>query len=599
LRRPGPGASTTPGVVAAGLPALALGLAGLLAWAVVPVSQAQAATTPNIPAEAGLISANQRAAADRAKAGSVSAQIQSEGLLLAKYAERADAESVRSAQLDTRLRATRGAATSATEQVRTARSLLVAQAIAAYTNGGAFSYSPGTIEGTGLVVAAAYAEAVAQRQQLALSDYRRALARDKAVFSELSRQKASVRAATLLLTADRAAASAQQSSLRATLAGVKGDLAVAVADVERQQAAVQAEEEKAFLQSINQLPKATPLMAADRSAAAGVDRSGASMRGAASASAGPGQHGNENTNAAPTTSTYSASQTEGASGTVVIGTEAPTTAEPVPAPTPAPPSTTTSTAPAPTSAPTTTLAPTTTTVTSAPPSTTSTTATPLSSTTVVTTLSSVPSILASSTSSPLASTLASTTTAPPTSLATTTTAAPEDSGAAAGSNYSGSSGAGSSGAEPLSSSSAAGGGTSLTTTPTTAPSSASASASAGLPPVGGQVALAFAESQIGKPYQWGGAGPATYDCSGLVMVAWGKAGVSMPHSAQDQYDMTARVPLADLQPGDLVFFGTPTDVYHVGMYVGGGDMVDAPETGQDVMVQPIYELNLLAGGRPS
>ncbi len=125
------------------------------------------------------------------------------------------------------------------------------------------------------------------------------------------------------------------------------------------------------------------------------------------------------------------------------------------------------------------------------------------------------------------------------------------------------------------------------------------SASAGLPPVGGQVALAFAESQIGKPYQWGGAGPATYDCSGLVMVAWGKAGVYMPHSAQDQYDMTARVPIADLQPGDLVFFGTPTDVYHVGMYVGGGDMVDAPETGQDVMVQPIYELNLLAGGRPS
>ena len=433
MRRPGPGASTTPGAVAAGLPALALGLAGLLTWAVVPVSQAEAATAPNIPAEAGLISANQRAAADRAKAGSISAQIQSEGLLLAKYAERADAESVRSAQLDKRLRSTRGAATSATEQVRTARSLLVEQAIAAYTNGGAFSYSPGTVVGTGLVVAAAYAEVVAQRQQLALSDYRRALARDKTLFSELSRQKASVRAATLLLTADRAAASAQQSSLRATLAGVKGDLAVAVADVERQQAAVQAEEEKAFLQSINQLPKATPLMAADRSASAGVDRSGAGARDVASASGGPGRRGSENTSAAPTTSTTSATRTEATSGTVVIATEAPTTAEPVPAPTPAPPSTTTSTAPAPTSAPTTTLAPTTTTVTSAPPSTTSTTATLLSSTTVVATSSSVPSILASSTSSAASSTLASTTTAPPTSLATTTTAASEDSGAA-GSN---------------------------------------------------------------------------------------------------------------------------------------------------------------------
>ena len=112
------------------------------------------------------------------------------------------------------------------------------------------------------------------------------------------------------------------------------------------------------------------------------------------------------------------------------------------------------------------------------------------------------------------------------------------------------------------------------------------------------MALDFAESQIGKPYRWGGAGPATYDCSGLTMVAWAKAGVSMPHSAQYQYDMTARVPISQLQPGDLVFFGTPTDVYHVGMYVGGGSMVDAPETGQDVMIQPIYELNLLTGGRP-
>ena len=81
--------------------------------------------------------------------------------------------------------------------------------------------------------------------------------------------------------------------------------------------------------------------------------------------------------------------------------------------------------------------------------------------------------------------------------------------------------------------------------------------------------MAFAESQIGKPYRWGGAGPATYDCSGLTMVAWAKAGVSMPHSAQDQYNMTAGILFSDLQPGDLVFFGTPTDVYHVSMYVVG------------------------------
>jgi peptidoglycan DL-endopeptidase CwlO len=140
-----------------------------------------------------------------------------------------------------------------------------------------------------------------------------------------------------------------------------------------------------------------------------------------------------------------------------------------------------------------------------------------------------------------------------------------------------------------------GAGGTQSTTPTTV---AAGTSSIDLPPVGWQVALAFAESQMGKPYQWGGAGPGSYDCSGLTMVAWSKAGVEMPHSAQDQYDMTARVPISDLQPGDLVFFGTPTDVYHVGMYVGDGNMVDAPETGQDVMVQPIYELNLLAGGRP-
>ena len=112
--------------------------------------------------------------------------------------------------------------------------------------------------GTGLVVAAAYAEAVAQRQQLALSDYRRALTKDKALFSELSRSEPPSEQPRASCSADRAAASAQQSSLRATLAGVKGDLAVAVADVERQQEAVQAEEEKALLESISQLPRHAP-----------------------------------------------------------------------------------------------------------------------------------------------------------------------------------------------------------------------------------------------------------------------------------------------------------------------------------------------------
>jgi cell wall-associated NlpC family hydrolase len=131
-----------------------------------------------------------------------------------------------------------------------------------------------------------------------------------------------------------------------------------------------------------------------------------------------------------------------------------------------------------------------------------------------------------------------------------------------------------------------------TTTSTTLPTS-------NVPAPNWQVAVSFANSQLGKPYQWGGAGPATYDCSGLTMVAWDNAGVALPHSAQYQYNLTARVAIADLLPGDLVFFGTPTDVHHVGIYVGDGYMIDAPETGEDVMVQSIFELDLLAGGRVS
>ena len=114
---------------------------------------------------------------------------------------------------------------------------------------------------------------------------------------------------------------------------------------------------------------------------------------------------------------------------------------------------------------------------------------------------------------------------------------------------------------------------------------------------GADQAIAYARAQLGKPYQWGGAGPASFDCSGLVMMAWAQAGVDFPHLAQDQYDLTAREPLSDLRPGDLVFFGTPSDVYHVGLYIGGGEMIDAPETGQDVSVASIYWPGLLGAGR--
>lgn len=141
----------------------------------------------------------------------------------------------------------------------------------------------------------------------------------------------------------------------------------------------------------------------------------------------------------------------------------------------------------------------------------------------------------------------------------------------------------------------------LTTTPatpvTTASSPPTGPSPPPAPPAGVSAAIAYAYAQIGKPYQWGGAGPSSFDCSGLVMRAYEAAGINFDHSAQDQYNGTARVSISALRAGDLVFFGTPGNVYHVGIYVGGGSMVDAPHTGADVRVEGIYWSDLLAGGR--
>ena len=101
----------------------------------------------------------------------------------------------------------------------------------------------------------------------------------------------------------------------------------------------------------------------------------------------------------------------------------------------------------------------------------------------------------------------------------------------------------------------------------------------------GDIAADFALSQMGKPYQWGAAGPSTYDCSGLAMVAWAHAGVSILHYTGDQWNEGTHVSRDELEPGDLVFFYA--DISHVGLYLGDGLMVDAPSFGQDVMVQKI------------
>jgi cell wall-associated NlpC family hydrolase len=109
----------------------------------------------------------------------------------------------------------------------------------------------------------------------------------------------------------------------------------------------------------------------------------------------------------------------------------------------------------------------------------------------------------------------------------------------------------------------------------------------------GDIAADFALSQIGKPYQWGAAGPSTYDCSGLAMVAWAHAGVSILHYTGDQWNEGVHVPLDDMQRGDLVFYATnnadPATIHHVGIYIGNGEMVDAPYTGVDVRIDSIYQ----------
>jgi cell wall-associated NlpC family hydrolase len=146
--------------------------------------------------------------------------------------------------------------------------------------------------------------------------------------------------------------------------------------------------------------------------------------------------------------------------------------------------------------------------------------------------------------------------------------------------------------------------------PTAAPPTATgsgASGSSGSPsPSGGgsytqapgaDKAIAYAYAQLGKPYQWGGAGPDSFDCSGLTMMAWEQAGIYFPHLAQDQYDLTQPVAVSSAIPGDLIFFGTPSNVYHVGLYIGNGQMIDAPETGQNVSIQSIYWSDLLGAGR--
>ncbi|MFI0937422.1 NlpC/P60 family protein [Streptomyces sp. NPDC021020] len=104
-------------------------------------------------------------------------------------------------------------------------------------------------------------------------------------------------------------------------------------------------------------------------------------------------------------------------------------------------------------------------------------------------------------------------------------------------------------------------------------------------------ALNYAQGQLGLPYAWGATGPTSFDCSGLTQSAYAAAGIPLPRTAQEQYQRGPHLPTdAPLLPGDLVFYGTPTHIHHVGLYIGAGQMIDAPHTGAAVRIEP-YRYN--------
>jgi cell wall-associated NlpC family hydrolase len=113
---------------------------------------------------------------------------------------------------------------------------------------------------------------------------------------------------------------------------------------------------------------------------------------------------------------------------------------------------------------------------------------------------------------------------------------------------------------------------------------------------GARVAVEWAYKELGKPYQWGAAGPDSFDCSGLTQYVWAKAGVYLDHYTGSQWNEGQHVSQSQLQPGDLVFFGS--DLHHVGIYIGNGNMIEAPHTGANVRISPYDRPDYAGAVRP-
>jgi hypothetical protein len=128
-----------------------------------------------------------------------------------------------------------------------------------------------------------------------------------------------------------------------------------------------------------------------------------------------------------------------------------------------------------------------------------------------------------------------------------------------------------------------------------------------MPPLPGgsgtaQRAIDFAESKLGLPYQWGGTGP-LYDCSGLTQAAYAAAGVQLRRTSREQFWDGTHVPLAQLHPGDLVFYAhdvtDPATIHHLGLYVGDGRMIEAARTGTFIRYASIDRPGYIGAVRPS